>query len=74
MGMKTTPIDNGFLLISASDARKLGNGLPGPGRERLVAHDGQHYWLARTLHQGQQHWSIRATKWRLVNGQATLAA
>lgn len=58
--MKTTPIDNGFMLITEADARRLGGGtLPAPGRERLVVHEGKDYWLARTMYQGKMRWSIR---------------
>jgi len=73
--MTKQAIDNGFLLISAADAKKLtiDGTLPGPGRERLIEHEGQHYWLARTRHNSKMRWSIRATRWRLVGGQAVLA-
>jgi len=58
--MKTTLIDNGFMLISEADAKKLGGGtLPAYGRERLVKHDGKDHWLARTRYMGKIRWSIR---------------
>ncbi len=70
--MQTTAIDNGFLLISSADAKKLAVKLPKHGREKLVVHNGGNYWLSRTMHQGEQRWSMRPTKWRLVNGYAVL--
>lgn len=71
--MKKTYIDNGFWQISERQARALNNGkLPAHGREALIACEGQHYWLARTMHMSKQVWSIRETKWSLVNGQAVL--
>lgn len=71
--MKTQVIDNGFLLISKADAKRLNAGkLPKDGYESLVFHEGKHYWLARTRYDGKQRWSIRHTKWHLVNGVATL--
>lgn len=72
--MKTQEIDNGFLLISEANAKALAGTLPGPGRETLVVYKGQHYWLSRTMHYGLMRWSIRTTKWKLVNGRATLGA
>ena len=71
--MQMTPIDHGFMRISRADALKLGNGtLPDHGRERLVVHEGQHYWLTRTPVYNEMVWSVRKTDWRLVNGVAVL--
>lgn len=71
--MKMEPIDHGFMEISEADAKKLAGGkLPAHGRERLVVHEGQHYWLARTDNWGKLVWSVRKTNWRLVNGVAVL--
>lgn len=63
----------GFFIISAKAARKLDGGhLPDHGNESLVVHDGQHYWMGRTMHNGKQCWSLRATEWHLENGNAVL--
>lgn len=71
--MKTTCIDNGFLIVSAADAGKLANGkLPNHGCETLIAHDGSCYWLGRTRYASDIVWAIRPSNWRLVNGQAVL--
>jgi len=60
--MKTTLIDNGFMLISETDAKRLGNGLPRWGCERIVEWNGKKHWLARTRYNGKMRWSIREIK------------
>ncbi len=71
--MKKQLIDNGFMLISEADAKKLsGEQLPKAGHEKLVFHEGQHYWLARTRFNEEMRWSIRETLWAFVNGRPTL--
>lgn len=65
-------LSNGFFAIDEEDARRLNNGkLPRPGHEALVAYDSEHWWLARTVDQGKQVWSIRVARhWRLKDGVA----
>jgi len=71
--MKMTYLDNGFYMVSRADAIRLGEGeLPAHGHEKLVKHDGKHWWLGRTQHQGRLVWAIRETAWRLKDGQAVL--
>lgn len=71
--MKRTPIDNGFELISARDARKLAEGtLPREGRELLVTLEDGNYWLSRTMFDGKLCWSIRPSAWRLRGNVAVL--
>ena len=67
------PIDNGFFEITESQARKLCGTLPPHGREKLVAHDEKHYWVARTTVGGKQVWSIRQSAWKLTNCCAVLS-
>lgn len=55
-------LDHGFYIISANRAGRLCkafNGLPRSGYERLIIVDGKRYWIARTLHNCAQVWSIR---------------
>lgn len=65
--MKMEYLDNGFYTISEADARKVcGGKLPRPGHEKLVPHEGKHWWVARTPHFGKMLWSIREAKgWKL---------
>lgn len=52
-------LDHGFYWISEALARELAGELPKPGWEKCVVWRGEHWWLARTPHQGQRVWSIR---------------
>lgn len=68
-------IDNGFYEISEQLAKRLcGGDLPQYGHEKLVAHNGKHYWLTLTKNwRLKSVWSVRdAGSWRLVDGQAVL--
>jgi len=71
--MLGTYLDNGFYLITRATALALGGGtLPPVGKERLVVHEGQHYWMMRVRNKGKTEWAVHETSWRLVNGIATL--
>ena len=77
-------IDNGFHQISLKDAwtlaKRVSKMLPEPGREALVPAPENFpttagfVWLARTITNGKQVWSIRDAKhWRLVGGQMRMS-
>lgn len=68
-------LDNGFYILSGKKASKLcGGKLPKHGYEKLIEHEGAHYWIARTRHNGKWVWSIRDSHgWELVKDIPTLA-
>ncbi len=69
-----TYLDNGCYIVKLAYARQLAGGkLPGNGREKLVVHQGTHWWLGRTQHMGRTVWVIRASRWHLDgDGNAVL--
>jgi hypothetical protein len=81
--MKVTLIDNGFYKISRESAYAITGKrmLPQHGRELLCpAPEGFEttsgfVWLARTIANGKEVWSIRDSKgWKMNNGRAELSS
>ncbi len=73
---KAKHLDHGFWVIPTMVASKLCAGvLPRLGHEKLVLHEGRHYWIARTVHLGESVWTMRDSGgWVLENGIAVLKA
>jgi hypothetical protein len=60
-----TYLDNGFWIVSGQRAGRLCkpyNGLPRHGYEKRITFEGADYWVARTVHQGKLHWTIREAR------------
>lgn len=73
---KAAYLDSGFWVIPATVARGLCAGkLPRLGYEKLVVHEGRHFWIARTVSCGETVWSMRDSGgWTLEDGKAVLRA
>lgn len=69
-------LSHGHYAVSEAIASKLCGGvLPKHGNEKLVAHQGDHYWVTRSPQHGSEKgwvWTIRKTDWVLENGRAIL--
>lgn len=84
--MTLEPAGDGFFWVSRADALRLcawhaeGVGpvkgkLPAYGRERLVEHEGRHYWLCRLTFGDRRGWALRdAGNWKLIDGKAVLSS
>lgn len=61
------------MFVTERKAKEIGGGrLPRWGYEQLVLHEGNHYWMKRTIDNRKVVWWLRPTAYRLVNGMAIL--
>ncbi len=65
--------------LTDAEARRICGKLPRPNHEKLIEHEGQHYWVERVWFKHDHKyrpitwaWAARVTDWRLVGGVAVL--